>query len=246
MAIGTRPTRPADLAMATADQDRRHDAGKRARPGLLRADLRHELRTAERATGEIGGDVGRPHDREQKHDGQKSEVRVGAQHDRRHPKRAGIGNAACHPDPPLGRRQRRRRERAHGENDDPPPPGDARAPVPVPAPTRLRRPCSTDRRSAPATSDVHSQNTPIAASAPEQRKRPAADIGDPDRERREHERRARREAQARAAVARDRRTGSASATVTIRFARPSRRTGARDGNIRRSRFSSVARSKSGQ
>ena len=45
-----------------ADQRRRHDAADQARPGLVRADRRRQLRPADRAAGEIGADVGRPGD----------------------------------------------------------------------------------------------------------------------------------------------------------------------------------------
>ena len=48
------PASAAALAIASAASDRRDRAADRTRPGLLRADLRHELRTADRASDEIG------------------------------------------------------------------------------------------------------------------------------------------------------------------------------------------------
>ena len=60
-----RPTSPSELHR----QERRHDAAERAAdgpgPGLLRANRGPELRPAERPPGEIGRDIGDPHDREQ-------------------------------------------------------------------------------------------------------------------------------------------------------------------------------------
>ena len=69
-------------------------AADRARPGLVRAHPRHQLRPADRAPGEIGGDVGQPHDREQKQDRGKAPAPASRRrHDRRDQKRRRIEHA---------------------------------------------------------------------------------------------------------------------------------------------------------
>ena len=105
-------------------------------------------------------------------DGEKAISAVGAQHDRRNPERAGIGNAARDPRPARRRGQRRRAERAHASTIAAARTCDAKTfdmktgPLPTSASASARATApavSTDRRSAPATSVIHSQSTPMAA-----------------------------------------------------------------------------------
>src|SRR5947209_2539615 len=87
-------------------------------PSLIGAHGRHKLGASERAAGEIGADIGHPHDRKQKEHGEEAVLFVSAQHHRRYRQRARIGDGAGDPGTLLRERERRSPQRAHRQHDD--------------------------------------------------------------------------------------------------------------------------------
>ena len=166
-----------------------HGSADCARPGLVRTDARHQLRSADRAPDEIGRDVGQPYDHEQEQDRGKSETRVAPQQHRRDQDRRRIKQA------------RRRTTCGASREASAATPKKPSATSAIAMPGRSNASSSAEPASATRAGRQHGiaviradQRVPFPqhgerGDGPERDERDPAEIGRRDRERRQHQRR---------------------------------------------------------